>query len=223
MSNVVPFLRVHAQALGQSSRAAKAISLSEVKPADSAVSVDKIAAHLSEGMLSRCHHLFTAESPALMSAASASFEDQSRITSLKDFSSLMKRRLGQLVLKRKDKVTLDGEKFLGHDVRMAESETEAQFKQTFTERVKAARVATGLKQWQVAELLSIPQDKYKQYEGRSLLPHALIGRFCLICRVNPAWLFTGEGQKPLKATHLVETDEPKPVPKPKRAKRSKAA
>jgi hypothetical protein len=45
---------------------------------------------------------------------------------------------------------------------VAHSETEAQFKQSFIERVKAARVATGMKQWQVADALNIPQDKYKQ-------------------------------------------------------------
>lgn len=106
---------------------------------------------------------------------------------------------------------------------MAESETEAQFKQSFTQRVKTARIATGLKQWQVADLLGIPQDKYKQYEGRSLLPHALVGRFCTICRINPEWLFTGMGQKPLRPPHLVDTEEETPVPKPKRSKRSKAA
>jgi DNA-binding transcriptional regulator YiaG len=81
---------------------------------------------------------------------------------------------------------------------VAHSETEAQFKQSFIERVKAARVATGMKQWQVADALNIPQDKYKQYEVRSLLPNYLIGRFCIICRVEPEWLMTGKGQKPLK-------------------------
>lgn len=105
---------------------------------------------------------------------------------------------------------------------MAESETETQFKQAFTDRVKAARIATGMKQWQVADSLGIPQDKYKQYEGRSLLPHYLIGRFCIICRVDPVWLMTGKGQKPLRPPHIVETEE-RPVPKPKRARRSRAA
>ena len=105
---------------------------------------------------------------------------------------------------------------------MAENESEAQFKQAFTERVKAARIATGLKQWQVAELLSIPQDKYKQYEGRSYLPHHLVGRFCIICRIDPEWLMTGKGQKPLQPPHIV-AKEPDPIPRPRKTKRSKAA
>jgi DNA-binding XRE family transcriptional regulator len=105
---------------------------------------------------------------------------------------------------------------------MGETETETQFKQLFTERVKAARVATGLKQWQVAELLGIPQDKYKQYEGRSYLPHHLVGRFCIVCRVDPVWLMTGKGQKPLRAPHVVEQGPDNQL-KPKRARRSRAA
>lgn len=105
---------------------------------------------------------------------------------------------------------------------MAESETEAQFKRLFTERVRDARIATGLKQWQVAELLGIPQDKYKQYEGRSYLPHHLVGRFCIVCRIDPVWLMTGKGQKPLRPPHIVE-HEPELVRKPRRTRRPKAA
>ena len=106
---------------------------------------------------------------------------------------------------------------------MAESDQEAQFKQEFIDRVRAARIATGMKQWQVAEALSIPQDKYKQYEVQSLLPHYLIGRFCIICRVEPEWLITGKGQKPLKPPHVVESEDKPEVPKPKRTRRPRAA
>jgi hypothetical protein len=45
----------------------------------------------------------------------------------------------------------------------------AQYKQAFVERVKAARIATGIKQWQIADALGMPQGKYKQYEVRSLI------------------------------------------------------
>lgn len=223
MGSVVQFPRDHAQTLGIS-RAANEMSLSEVTPDFRARSVDRIADHLSEGMLSRCHHFETAEDRTAISDARASFEGQSSITSLKDLISVaIPRRLGHLVLKRKDKVALDARKFLGHNVRMAESEAEKQFKQEFIERVATARVATGKKQWQVAELLNVPQDHYKHWEKGRLMPHHLIGRFCLVTNVDPVWLMTGKGQKPLKAPHLVESEEPKPVPKPKRAKRSKAA
>lgn len=135
----------------------------------------------------------------------------------------MSRFLGPFVLKRKDNLALDGKKIIGHTVRMAESDAEKQFKQEFIERVALARIATGKKQWQVAELLNVPQDHYKHWEKGRLMPHHLIGRFCLVTNVDPVWLMTGKGQKPLKPPHLVESEEPKPVQKPKRAKRSKAA
>jgi transcriptional regulator with XRE-family HTH domain len=79
---------------------------------------------------------------------------------------------------------------------MADSETETQYKQAFIKRVKAAREATGMKQWQVAEALGMPQDKYKQYETRTLLPHHLIARFCILTRITTEWLLTGRGPKP---------------------------
>jgi hypothetical protein len=85
---------------------------------------------------------------------------------------------------------------LGHSVRMAEPETELEYKQQFILRVTESRTASGMKQWQIAEAMGIPQDKYKQYETRSLMPHHLIGRFCIICRVDPEWLVTGRGKKP---------------------------
>ena len=90
------------------------------------------------------------------------------------------------------------------------------------ERVAQARIARNLKQWQIAEALGMAQDKYKQYESRSLLPHHLIGRFCIVTRVDPEWLITGRGQKPLKPLQLAE-QEPEPVKKPKRSRSKKAA
>jgi hypothetical protein len=109
---------------------------------------------------------------------------------------------------------------------MADSDVKAQYDQEFIARARAARIATGKKQWQVAELMGIKQDQYKHYEvltGRGrVIPHHLIGRFCLICNIDPNWLITGKGAKPLQATHIVE-QEPEQLPRPKRAKRSRAA
>lgn len=78
---------------------------------------------------------------------------------------------------------------------MAKSDLEIEYKQAFIERVKAARIAAGMKQWQIAEALGIPQPLYKHYETRSLLPHHLIGRFCIVARADPEWLVTGRGPK----------------------------
>lgn len=105
---------------------------------------------------------------------------------------------------------------------MAESDEEAQFKQDFTQRVAQARIARGWKQWQAAEALGMSQDKYKQYEGRSLLPHYLIGRFCLVTRIDPNWLVTGRGEKPAQPLKLAPDAEPMPTTRhrPKRKKRA---
>lgn len=88
---------------------------------------------------------------------------------------------------------------------MAETDAEAKYKQDFMGRVAEARIARGWKQWQAAEALDMAQDKYKQYETRSLMPHHIIGRFCLVARVDMAWLLTGRGRRPIKQFELIET------------------
>jgi transcriptional regulator with XRE-family HTH domain len=101
---------------------------------------------------------------------------------------------------------------------MSEHDQEALYKQEFMRRIAEARIARGWKQWQAAEALGMSQDKYKQYETRSLLPHYLIPRFCLVMRIDPEWLVTGKGQKPIQALRAVENDQPKPATKPRRNK-----
>lgn len=226
MADVIWPTRFHALASSNSAafRAANATKVSALSPASTATEVAKIGDHQSAGTLLRCAHLVTVGTLAPMSDAIASLESQRPISSRNDVTFLaMLRFIGQSVLKRKANLSLDGELSLGHTVPMAESDTEAQFKQEFIRRVKAARVATGMKQWQIAESLGMPQDKYKQYESRSLLPHHLIGRFCIVTRIEPDWLVTGRGQKPLKPLHVAETEEPVSAPKPKRTRARRAA
>lgn len=218
---VIGFPITHARA---SSRAAIKVSSSEVRPDRTATSVRNIEAQYSAGMLSRCHHLETVGSLTNTSDAIASLEAHRAITARKfAIPDAMPRSLGPIVLKRKANLSLDGRKSLGHTVPMAESETEAQYKGAFIERVKACRIAKGWKQWQMAEALGpMPQDKYKQYETRSLLPHHLIERFSLICGVNPQWLLTGRGDKALKPLQAVPGAETAQT-RPKKQRRSKAA
>jgi hypothetical protein len=131
--------------------------------------------------------------------------------------------IGLIVLNRKPKASLDCGKPLGHTVRMADSETEAEFKQAFTARIAAARQSLGWKQWQMAAALDMPQDKYKQYEGRSLLPHHLIRRFCLIARIDMEWLLTGRGKMALPPLPDIKPDiAPRRAPTRKARKRSVA-
>jgi hypothetical protein len=211
----------HARA-SSSSRAAKAANLSALNPAADARSVASTEDHHSAGILFLCPHLVTRGTVVPTSDAIASREGQSSTMARKEAISVMRRNLGQFVLKRKAVLSLDARNRLGHTVPMAESDAKAEYEQEFIDRVKSARIATGKKQWQIAELLGIKQDVYKHYEVGRLLPHHLVGRFCLLCSIDPVYLMTGKGPKPLRATHAVEAEAP-PIPKPKRARRSRAA
>lgn len=221
MGIVVRFRERHARTSADS-LAAKAVRTPAVTRLSLATPVASIAAHHSAGIPSRCHHFETADAPAPISAAIASREGHSSITDRKVDRSLITTVLGQLVLNCKDNLALDVTLSLGQTVPMADSDIKAQYEQEFIARVRAARIATGKKQWQVAELMGIKQDQYKHYEVGRVIPHHLVGRFCLICSIDPAWLMTGKGAKPLQPPHAVETKEV-PIPKPKRTKRSRAA
>lgn len=223
MGNVI-YLTGRGHALDSaSSRAANEASTSAVNPTSAARFVARTDTHHSAGILSRCHHLEMADGLAPVSSAIPSREVQRSITFLNEVICAMPIRLGHFVLRRKANLSLDGKKSLGHTVRMAENETEAQYKQQFMQRVKEARVALGWKQWEMAEALGMPQDKYKTYEVRTYLPHHLIGRFCLITRVDPEWLVTGRGEKPLQPVKLVEQEDETPAIKAKKAKARRVA
>ncbi|MDB5579806.1 MAG: hypothetical protein JWR80_4982 [Bradyrhizobium sp.] len=79
---------------------------------------------------------------------------------------------------------------------MPSEQSKTEYKRHFIERVKAARVARGYTQHDIAELLDIDQGNYKQYETRSFLPHDLVPRFCLACGVDCMWLFSAKGKGP---------------------------
>ena len=208
------------------SRAARDVRTSADRDFSRAFSDARTEAHHSAGILSRCHHFETAGTAAPTSAAIASREGHNSITALNVGKSVMTRLIGHLVLKRKAILSLDADLSLGHTVRMADSETETEYKQSFIARVAQARIARNMKQWQIAEAMGIAQDKYKQYESRSLLPHHMIGRFCIICRVEPEWLVTGRGAKPLQPLKVAAGKPdapPKPIAKRKRSRSKRAA
>jgi hypothetical protein len=211
----------HARA-SSSSRAAKAANLSALKPAVEARSVASTADHHSAGILLRWPHLVTRGTVVPTSDAIAASEGQSFTTARNESMSVMTRNLGQSVLKRKAILSLDGRNPLGHTVRMVESEAEAIYKREFRARVKESRVAAALKQWEIADALGMTQDKYKQYETRSLLPHHLIGRFCVICHINPEWLITGHGQKAIQPLRAI-AHEPEQEAKLKPARKRRVA
>lgn len=204
--------RRHARASARS-REAKPARASAVSPAFCAVSVFRIWTHHSAGMLSRCGHLRTAATPAPISDASASGESHNPTTSLKDEG--MDGNLGQSVLNSKANVSFDYANLPVLQSCMLGDQAKTVFKQEFTKRVALARVGRNYTQAQLADKLGMEQDKYKQYERRSLLPHDLIPRFCELCDIDTAWLFTGRGLAP-----RLEVERPAPK---KRKNKSRAA
>lgn len=189
-----------------------------MRPCLDATSVASIAVHHSDGMLWRCHHLLTCDGLAPTSAAQASLVGQSSITASNDVGSDMDASLGQLVLNIKPKVSYDCGRPRELLCPMAEKLSKTAFQTDFKRRTKAARVARNLTQDGIAELLDIPQDQYKQYETRGLLPHDLIPRFLLATGVEWAWLYTGHGRGPSLAEIA-----PAPLKSSRNKRRSKAA
>jgi DNA-binding XRE family transcriptional regulator len=70
-----------------------------------------------------------------------------------------------------------------------------QYRHAFLARTAQARERAKYTQAEIAEILDITQDTYKQYEKRTPLPHYLIPRFCLATKTDPAVLFGMPGAK----------------------------
>lgn len=65
------------------------------------------------------------------------------------------------------------------------------WRQQFIERVKAARIVSGMKPVEVAAKLRVSLDTYVRWESRALLPHHLVIPFCEITGADPVMLLTG--------------------------------
>lgn len=137
-----------------------------------------------------------------MSEAMASREAQSSITERKEETEglvSIESSIGLFVLKGKANLSHDCGKGAFQNGAMARANPKTDFKADFCARVKAARIKKGLKQWQIAEILGMDQGTYKQYEGRSYMPHDLIPTFCLACDIDVSYLFTGRRPAHLKS------------------------
>ena len=64
-----------------------------------------------------------------------------------------------------------------------------QFTKDFMVRTKVARARTGYTQGKLGSLLGMDQGTYKNYETKRVLQARYIPTFCVICRVDAAWLF----------------------------------
>ncbi len=114
--------------------------------------------------------------------------------------------IGRTVLKFKRKRSRDGKEDLYHAQKMAKASA---FRAEFIARTKEARERTGRNQTDMATILGIKQDRYKQYETRSPLPHEFIAAFCLATNVSEHWLFTGR-QRRVAPLEIVEAAAERP-------------
>jgi DNA-binding XRE family transcriptional regulator len=78
--------------------------------------------------------------------------------------------LGQRALKCKPILSCDYANSQGQHVGMDAVPNTTGFKRSFLARVKQARKEADYSQEEIAELLGMKQDKYKQYEVRSFMP-----------------------------------------------------
>jgi DNA-binding transcriptional regulator YdaS (Cro superfamily) len=178
-------------------RAAKRVSKSDVRPADLAPSVDKIAPHHSEGMLSRLNHLITAQLLTPTSEAIASRESQSSMTERNDAKpeSDMPEILGHWVPNVKAIMSHDRPLSPRHSVPMAEdieSIAESAWRDGFRARLRQAQ--GGRTQETMARLLGTSREAYSKYVGgrKSVMPVRLLPKFCAICDVSLIWLIEGD-------------------------------
>lgn len=75
---------------------------------------------------------------------------------------------------------------------MSRSNSPTKFKAQFCERLKAARIAAGLTQEEVAKALDLIPNTYNKYENRSFLPNHLLEDACKLLNVEIDYLFTGK-------------------------------
>lgn len=98
---------------------------------------------------------------------------------------------GQIVPLVKSYSPHDFKSRVGQNSPMREIMTPTEFEEMFIARTKVLRKLAGLTAQQMAGLLGIPFERYKKYESRTPLPHALVEQFALITRVPVDYVMTG--------------------------------
>lgn len=180
------------------SRAAKRAKRSEVIPFASAFSVARTRVHHSDGMLSRFHHLITAQLPAPTSEAIASRESQSSMIERNESKSGMHESMGLTVPKIKAVLSHDTVSREGHSVPMSESTediTETEWREGFRQRLIMARKPRT--QETMARLLGISRDQYSKYELKDqprMMSPRLLPKFADICGVDLRDLIEGPAE-----------------------------
>jgi transcriptional regulator with XRE-family HTH domain len=88
--------------------------------------------------------------------------------------------------------------------------TPDEFDALYIARVKALRQLRGMTAEQMSTLLGVPAERYRKYESRTPMPHALMEQFALITGVSVEFLLTGRrvtGKGPypdVPGPHMIE-------------------
>jgi transcriptional regulator with XRE-family HTH domain len=88
--------------------------------------------------------------------------------------------------------------------------TPEEFDALYIARVKALRQLRGMTAGQMSTLLGVPAERYRKYETRTPMPHALMEHFALITGVSVEFLLTGRrvaGKGPypdVPGPHMIE-------------------
>jgi ribosome-binding protein aMBF1 (putative translation factor) len=183
MGEVVRFRRqrIHARA------PAKRVKISAVNPASLARAVPKMEPQCSGGILSLCDHLRTASHLTPISVANTIVDGQSLTTSRNDLK-IMPRNMGHNVPQSKHFLSHDPAAAPAHSVGMVD---EADYKRGFLARTRAAREGRQWRQEDIAELMGMDRNHYKQFETRTYLPRHLMPLFCKLTGISLEYLLTG--------------------------------
>lgn len=93
---------------------------------------------------------------------------------------------------------------------MTDPITPDEFDALYIARVKALRQLRGMTAGQMSTLLGVPAERYRKYESRTPMPHALMEQFALITGVSVEFLLTGRrvaGKGPypdVPGPHMIE-------------------
>lgn len=119
-------------------------------------------------------------------------------------------RIGHIVQHIKRQSPLCDGSDAWYNLSMTTPITPEEFDALYIARVKALRQLRGMTAGQMSTLLGVPAERYRKYESRTPMPHALMEQFALITGVSVEFLLTGRrvaGKGPypdVPGPHMIE-------------------
>jgi hypothetical protein len=122
----------------------------------------------------------------------------------------MSLKIGHIVQHIKHPLSLCHWQKAWYNLSMSTPITPEEFDALYIARVKALRQLRGMTAGQMSTLLGVPAERYRKYESRTPMPHALMEQFALITGVSVEFLLTGRrvaGKGPypdVPGPHMIE-------------------